>query len=65
MLTPETIIFGSGEVAGSQLADWSRETSREKVILPVCCEESVKCYCSYYVVLITLCTAYSYSRMSK
>ncbi|XP_045133074.1 piwi-like protein Ago3 [Portunus trituberculatus] len=32
---PETIIFGSQEVAGSQLADWGRESSREKVIMPV------------------------------
>ncbi|KAK8398346.1 hypothetical protein O3P69_003910 [Scylla paramamosain] len=32
---PETIVFGSQEVAGSQLADWGRESSREKVIVPV------------------------------
>ena len=41
MCAQETICFGSQEVKSSQLADWGREASKEKVIMPVCYRESV------------------------
>ncbi|XP_068230350.1 protein argonaute-3 [Palaemon carinicauda] len=46
ILPPETIYFGSKEVPGNDMADFSREACREKVIVPV--DLKPKCWLIMY-----------------
>ncbi|XP_064121148.1 protein argonaute-3-like isoform X1 [Macrobrachium nipponense] len=46
VLPPETIYFGSKEVPGNEMADFSREACREKVIMPV--DLKPKCWVIMY-----------------